>query len=73
MEGLTDGRTDGHDVWLSTKFSPIDDGLPYFLNNGAPRPRAFGACGAPLLRTFGCEIEIFLILSAFLDINLAEN
>ena len=39
MEGWTDGRTEGHDVWLYTKFSPIDDGLPCFLNNVAPRAR----------------------------------
>ena len=31
-----------------TKFSHID-GLPYFLKYGAPRARAFGAHGAPLL------------------------
>ena len=30
-----------------TKFSRID-GLPYFLNCGAPRARAFGSRGAPL-------------------------
>ena len=33
-----------------TKFSHID-GLPYFLNYGAPRARGFGARGAPLLIT----------------------
>ena len=31
-----------------TKFSHID-GLPYFLNYGAPRASAFGARGAPLI------------------------
>ena len=41
-------RTNVHDVMaIKTKFSHID-GLPYFLNNGAPRARAFGARGAPL-------------------------
>ena len=28
------------------------DGLPYFLNYGAPRARAFGARGAPLSRDY---------------------
>ena len=39
-------RTDVHDVMA--KISHID-GLPYFLKYGAPRARAFGARGAPLL------------------------
>ena len=47
-----DGRTYGRTLYgrhgYKTKFSPID-GLPYFLNYGAPRVGAFGARGAPLL------------------------
>ena len=53
-----DGRTDvrtyvvrTYGRWwrhgYKTKFPHID-GLPYFLNYGAPRARAFGARGAPL-------------------------
>ena len=37
MEGLTDVRSYGRTV-AKTKFSRID-GLPYFLNYGAPRAR----------------------------------
>ena len=46
--GRTDGRTDVHDV-MAIKPIFLIDGLPYFLNYGAPRARAFGARGAPLL------------------------
>ena len=40
MKGRTDVRTDVHDV-MAIK--------PHFLNYGAPRARAFGARGAPLI------------------------
>ena len=44
----TVGRTDGRSYDdVITKISRMD-GLPYFLTNGAPRARAFGARGAPL-------------------------
>ena len=49
MKGWTDGRKYGRS-WRhgdKTKFSRID-GLPYFLNNGDSRARAFGARGAPI-------------------------
>ena len=50
--GRSDGRSVGRSVGRSyddviTKISRMD-GLPYFLSNGAPRARAFGARGAPL-------------------------
>ena len=41
-------RTNVHDVMAIKQFSHTD-GLPYFLKYGAPRARAFGARGAPLL------------------------
>ena len=42
------GRSDGRSYDdVITKISRMD-GLPYFLSNGAPRARAFGARGAPL-------------------------
>ena len=58
MKGRTDVRTYVRTLYVrtygrslrhgyKTKFSHID-GLPYFLNYGAPRARAFGARGAPL-------------------------
>ena len=53
MKGRTDVRTvrctDVHDVMaIKPNFLHID-GLPYFLKYGAPRARAFGARGPPLL------------------------
>ena len=55
MKGRTDVRTYVRCTYGSswrhgykTKFSHIDR-LPYFLKYGAPRARAFGARGAPLL------------------------
>ena len=49
MDVRTVGRTDGRSYDdVITKISRMD-GLPYFLSNGAPRARAFGARGAPLL------------------------
>ena len=52
MMGWTYVRSVGRSVGRSyddviTKISRMD-GLPYFLSNGAPRARAFGARGAPL-------------------------
>ena len=55
-DGRTVGRSDGRSVGRSVGRSYDDvinkisrmDGLPYFLSNGAPRARAFGARGAPL-------------------------
>ena len=58
IEGWTYVRTYGrsHDHVI-TKTSRID-GLPHFLSNGAPRARAFGACGAPLWTAMNGGIEI---------------
>ena len=59
----SDGRTVGRSVGRSyddviTKISRMD-GLPYFLSNGAPRARAFGARGAPLILNDMCRIRFF--------------
>ena len=45
QEGRTNVRTYGRSCChgYKTKFSHID-GLPYFLNYGAPGTHAFGAC-----------------------------
>ena len=53
MMGWTYVRSVGRSVGRSyddviTKISRMD-GLPYVLSNGAPRARAFGARGAPLI------------------------
>ena len=44
IHGVVDVRSDGCAV---TKIK-LSDGLPNFLNYGAPRARTFGARGAPL-------------------------
>ena len=53
IHGGVEGRTDRRsydDVIAKTKHSRVD-GLPYFLNHGAPRAR-HSALGAPLLIIF---------------------
>ena len=64
-DGRTVGRSDGRTVGRSyddviTKISRMD-GLPYFLSNGAPRARAFGARGAPLLSVW--KSQLFLVFA----------
>ena len=54
-DGRTYVRTDVHDV-MAIKPNHID-GLPYFLKYGAPRARAFGARGAPLIRQIVCLVS----------------
>ena len=50
-DGRTDVRTDVHDVMaIKPNFLTSMGYHIYFLSNGAPRARAFGARGAPLLR-----------------------
>ena len=49
MKGWADVRTDVYDVMAIKPNFLTSLGYQYFLNYGAPRARAFGARGAPLL------------------------